>query len=97
MFLKGFFSKKETKRLSKNFKDQIEKSHNLKFFWPRSKIGAPISLASPMKQFLQRFESNQNKSKQMKINDVFYRFTSKPYSAAILGKNFHLYQLKVPK
>ena len=47
------------------------------FFWPRSRIGHPSSLESSMKQFLGRFESNQNKSKQMKINDVFYRFTSK--------------------
>ena len=28
----------------------------------------------------------------MKINDVFDRFTSKAYSAAILSKIFHLYQ-----
>ena len=37
------------------------------------------------------------KSKQMKINDVFYHFKSKAYSAAILGINFDLYQLKVSK
>ena len=35
--------------------------------------------------------------KKMKINDVFYRFTSKAYSAAILSINFHLDQIKVPK
>ena len=36
-------------------------------------------------------------SKQMKINDVFYCFTSKAYSAAISRRNFHLYHLTVPK
>ena len=57
----------------------------------------PFSLESSMKRILQRFESNQNKSKQIKINDIFYRFTSKAYSAAILSMNYHLYQLKIPK
>ena len=33
----------------------------------------------------------------MKINDFFYYFTSKAYSAAILSRNFNFYQLKVPK
>ena len=47
------------------------------FFLPRLRIGAPSS----MKQILQRFESNQNKAKEMKINDVFCCFTSKVYSA----------------
>ena len=51
------------------------------------------SLESSMKQFLWTFESNQNKSKQMKINDVFDCFTSKAYFTAILSKKFHLYQL----
>ena len=37
------------------------------------------------------------KSKQMKIIDVFNRFTSKAYSATKLCKKFHFYQLKVPK
>ena len=32
-------------------------------------------------------------SKQMKIYDVFDCFTSKAYSAAILSRIFHLYQL----
>ena len=50
-----------------------------------------------MKQFLQRFELNQNKSKQMIINDNFDRFTSKAYSADILSIHFDLYQVKVPK
>ena len=36
----------------------------------------PFSLESSMKRILRRFESNQNKSKQMKINDVFDLFTS---------------------
>ena len=84
-------------RLPKNLKDLMEKTQNPKFFFNRSRIGAASSLKSSMKRFLGRFESNQNRSKQMKINDVFYRFTSKPYSAAILSKIFHLYQLKVPK
>ena len=33
----------------------------------------------------------------MKINDVIDRFTSKAYSAVTLSRNFHFYQLKVPK
>ena len=36
-------------------------------------------------------------SKQMKINDNFYCFTSKAYSAAIFSKKEYLYQFKVPK
>ena len=36
----------------------------------------PFSLESSMKRILRRFESNKNKSKQMKINAVFDRFTS---------------------
>ena len=32
----------------------------------QSRIGAPSSLESPMKQFIRRFESNQNKSNQNK-------------------------------
>ena len=71
----------------------MEKTQNQKFFLNRSRFGASSSLESSMKQFLRRFESNQNKSKQMKINDVFDRFTSKAYSAAILNRTFHLYQL----
>ena len=46
--------------------------------------------------FIERKPSGYPK-KQMKINDIFDRFTSKAYSAAILSKFFHLYQLKVPK
>ena len=38
-----------------------------------------------------------NKSKQMKINDIFDYFTSKAYSSATLSRNFHFYQLRVPK
>ena len=68
-----------------------------KFFWPRSRSGAPSSLESSMKRFLGRFELNQNKSKQMKNNDVFHCFTSKAYFAAILIRMFYFYQLKVPK
>ena len=68
--------RKETKRLSKNLKDLIEKSQNL-IFLPRSRIGASSSLESSMKRFLRRIESKQNKSKQIKINDVFDHFTSK--------------------
>ena len=45
-----------------------------KFFLPWSRIGASSSLESSMKRFLRRFDSNQNKSKQMKINDVFLSF-----------------------
>ena len=62
-----------------------------KFFdLSRSRIGASSSLESSMKRFLRRFDSNQNKSKQMKINDIFYYFTSKAYSAATLhrGKRY---------
>ena len=36
-----------------------------------------------MKQILLRFESNQNKSKQMKVIDVFDRFTSKAFSVKL--------------
>ena len=50
----------------------------------------PFSLESSMKRILGRFEWNQNKSKQMKIND---RFTSKAYSATILNRTFNLHQL----
>ena len=83
----------ETKRLSKNLKDLIVKFQNLNFltsvknWWPQLtwKLNEAISLKI-------WFES-----KEMKINDIFYRFTSKAYSAAILSINFHLYQLKVPK
>ena len=69
--------RKETRRLSQNMKDLIKKYQNPIFFCPLSSSGRPSSLESFMKQFLGRFESNQNKSKQMKINDVFDRFTSK--------------------
>ena len=86
----------ETKRLSKNLKDLMAKSPNLFFFLPRSEIGDPSSLKSSMKRFLRRFESNQNKSKQMKINDIFYCFTSKAYSAAISSKIFIYINLKYP-
>ena len=55
----------------------MEKSQNKKKFGPQPIIGASSSLESSMKRILRRFESNQNKSKQMKINDVFDRFTSK--------------------
>ena len=66
----------------------MEKTQNPKKNLNRSRIGADSSLESSIKQFLRRFESNQNKSKQMKINDVFDRFTSKAYSAAILKRIF---------
>ena len=66
----------------------MEKYQNPNFLLPRSRIRASSTLESSMKGFLRRFDSNQNKSKQMKINDVFNRFTSKAYSAAILNKNF---------
>ena len=76
----------------------MEKSQNPYSFLPRSQIGASSSLESSMKRFFWRFYSNENKSKQMKINDIFYYFTSKAYSAAMmLSINFHLNQLKVPK
>ena len=52
-------------------KDPIEKSQNLKFFWPRSRIGAPSSLESSMKRFLRRFELNQNRSKSMRVFFIF--------------------------
>ena len=76
-------------------KDLIEKSQNLKIFWARSRIGAPSSLESLMKQFLQTFESNQNKWKSMTFLIVFH-----PKTFLLLhfkSWNFHLYQLKVPK
>ena len=70
------------------------KKHKIQIFsLNRPRTGADSSLESSMKQFLRKFESNQNKSKQMKINDVFDLFTSKAYSAALLSKHFHLYQL----
>ena len=71
----------------------MEKTQNSNFLLNRSRIGVDSSLESSMKQFLRRLESNQNQSKQMKINEVFDRFTSKTYSAAILSKKVHLYQL----
>ena len=40
-------------------------------------------LESSMKRFLQRLGLNKNKSKQIKINDIIYCFTSKAYSAAM--------------
>ena len=64
-------------RLTQTLKDLMEKTQNPKKNFNQSRIGASSSLESLMKQFLRRFESNQNKSKQMKINDVFDRFTSK--------------------
>ena len=65
------------------------KTQNPNFFLNQSRIGASSSLESSMKQFLRRFESNQNKTKQIKINDVFGRFISKAYSDAILSRIFH--------
>ena len=59
------------------------------FFLNWSRICVDSSLESSVKQFLRKFESNLNKSKQMKINDVFDHFTSKTYSAAILRIHFH--------
>ena len=54
-----------------------KKSKIQKFFEIGPEFVPPFSLESSMKRILRRFESNQNKSKQMKINDVFDRFTSK--------------------
>ena len=66
------------------------KKHKIQiFFLNRSRISASSSLESSMKRFLRRFESNQNKTKQIKINDVFGCFISKAYSAAILSRIFH--------
>ena len=53
--------RKETKRLTQNLKDLMEKTQNPKKNLNRSRIGADSSLESSMKQFLRRFESNQNK------------------------------------
>ena len=54
------------------------KKHKIQnFFEIGPKCVPPFSLESSMKRILRRFESNQNKSKQMKINDVFDHFTSK--------------------
>ena len=64
-------------RLLKNLKDLMEKTQNPKFFEISPELVPPFSLESSMKRILRRFESNQNKSKQMKINDVFDCFTSK--------------------
>ena len=70
--------RKETKRLHQKLKYLMEKTQNRFFFFLNwSRTGADSSLEISMKQFLQRYESNQNKSKQMKINDVFDCFTSK--------------------
>ena len=65
------------------------KKHKIQIFF---EIGPELVRPAHLKAQW-RFESNQNKSKQMKINDVSDYFTSKVYSAAILIKNFHLYQL----
>ena len=55
----------------------MEKTQNPKIFEIGPEFVPPFSLESSMKRILRRFESNQNKSKQMKINGVFDRFTSK--------------------
>ena len=60
------------------FERLIEKTQNPNFSWNRSRIGASSSLESSMKQIFRRFESNQNKSKQMKINDFFIVLHLKP-------------------
>ena len=73
---KTVLHRKEPKRLTQNLKDLMEKTQNQKKIGNRSRIGASSSLESSMKRILRRFESNQNKSKQMKINDVFDRFSS---------------------
>ena len=67
------------------------------FFLPQSKIGASSSLESSMKRFLREFELNQNKSKHIKINEVFDPFTSEAYTEAILSRNLQLLQLSLPK
>ena len=64
-------------RLPKNFKDLMEKTQIQKCFEIGPEFVPPFSLESSIKRILRRFESNQNKSKQMKINDVFDHFTSK--------------------
>ena len=64
-------------RLPKNLKELMEKTHNPKNFEIGPEFVPPFSLESSMKRILRRFESNQMKSKQMKINDIFDCFTSK--------------------
>ena len=86
MYYCAVLYRKETKRLPQKLKDLLEKKQNQKIFKNRSRTSADSSLESSIKQFLRRFESNQNKSKQMKINDVFDCFTFKAYSAAIISK-----------
>ena len=68
---------KGNQAVDQKFERRNGKNTKSKFFWNRSRIGASSSIEISMKQFLWRFESNQNKSKQMKINDVFDLFTSK--------------------
>ena len=56
----------------------MKKKHKIQNFFEIGPEFVPrLSLESSMKRILQRFESNQNKSKQMKINDIFDHFTSK--------------------
>ena len=50
---------------SSNLKDILEKSQNSNFFLLRSRIGASSSIEGSMKQFLRRFDLNQNKWKSM--------------------------------
>ena len=60
--------RKETMLLSKNLKDLMEKVQNPKIFWNRSRIGAPSSLESSMKQKdLTRIKTNQSKWKSMTV------------------------------
>ena len=59
-------------RLPKDLKDLMEKIQ--KIFETGPKFVPPFSLERSMKLILRRFELNQNKSKQMKINDVFDHF-----------------------
>ena len=61
----------------KIWKTYWKKTQNPNFFWNWSRIGAYSSLESSMKRILRRFDLNQSKSKQMKINNVFDPFTSK--------------------
>ena len=58
----------------------------------RSTIGVPSPLDISMKRFLRRFESNHNKWKSM----IVFHLKS-IYNADLSSRNFHLYQLKVPK
>ena len=67
---------KENQAPTQKFERPNRKLPKSEIFLPRSRISAPSSHESSMKPFLRRFELNQNKSKHMKINDIFANKTN---------------------